>query len=169
MDTNLVLKYLKSKPTILDEFIKLGGMTKQPSVATISQNVAALRNAQRLSQAALAKKAGLSQKVVSNLENAKELGIYPTIHTLTLVAEALNVSLFALMLPMDAEQLRAIQGDQDFDRSFARLLDTYPALPPLGRQTVDRIIELESLQFARPPPHHRILPRPARPNSPDTY
>lgn len=139
MEISLVLKYLELKPQILECFSMLGGMAKQPSLSIISRDVAALREAQKWSQAELAKKAGVSQKVISNLENAESLGIHPTLHTICAVASALNVSLFALMLPLDVEQLRSVQ-----DPNMARLIDTYLELPPSGRQTVDRIIDLES-------------------------
>ena len=139
METSLVLKYLACKPQILESLSMLGGMAKQPCMSIISRNVAALRETLKWSQADLARKAGVSQKVISNLENASALGIHPTLHTISAVASALNVSLFALMLPLDVEQLRSVR-----DPNVARLIDTYLDLPPSGRQTVDRIIDLES-------------------------
>lgn len=98
-----------------------------------------LREAQKWSQAELAKKAGVSQKVISNLENAEALGIHPTLHTISAVASALRVSLLALLVPLSAEQLRATQ-----DPALGRLIDAYMGLPPDGRKTVERVIDLES-------------------------
>lgn len=139
METSLVLKYLNRKPKILECFSMLGGMAKQPSLEIISRNVAALRAANGWSQGELAKKAGVSQKVISNLENAETLRIHPTFYTITAVASALNVSLFALMLPLDIEHLRGIQ-----DPDLVRLIDAYLEMPPPSRKTVDRIVELEA-------------------------
>jgi transcriptional regulator with XRE-family HTH domain len=140
MEHSLVLKYLTCKPKILECFSTVDGMATQPSLVIISKNVAALREAKQWSQSELAKKAGVSQKVVSNLENADTLGIHPTFYTITSIAKALNVSLFVLMLPISLEKLLQIQKEPKLDR----VIDAYLTLPDEGRVTVDRVLELES-------------------------
>ena len=140
MGNSLVLKYLNGKPKILECFSTVDSMATQPSIAVISRNVAALREAKKWSQGELAKKAGVSQKVVSNLENAEALEIHPTFHTITSIARALNTSLFVLMLPIDVEKLLQIQQEPKLDR----VIDAYLTLPTEGRVTVDRVLELEA-------------------------
>lgn len=72
-------------------------MAKRSPIAIIASNVRSLRLAKEWSQGELARRAGVSQKVISNLENADKLQISPTIDTVSSVAEAFGLSMLALM------------------------------------------------------------------------
>lgn len=116
-------------------------MDKTPYISNIARNVEMLRKAREWSQEDLGRKAGLSQKVISNLENAPKLGISPTLHTVTAVADALDVSIFILMT--DISEKRWSRANPDETQVLSRLINDYIALPPGGRQTVDRVLDLE--------------------------
>lgn len=118
-------------------------MDKAAYLEAISRNVEALRKARDWSQEDLGRKAGLSQKVISNLENAVERDIHPTLNTIMAVADALDVSLYLLMTSMKDQQIEAVKSANG-SRAISRLVDTYMSLSPGGRQTVDRILDLES-------------------------
>jgi transcriptional regulator with XRE-family HTH domain len=141
MEKILVLKYLKYKPKILEHLCRVKGMDKPPYISNIARNVEMLRKAREWSQEDLGRKAGLSQKVISNLENAPKLGISPTLHTVTAVADALDVSIFILMT--DISEKRWSRANPDETQVLSRLINDYIALPPGGRQTVDRVLDLE--------------------------
>ena len=135
MGNSLVLKYLERKPKILEYSSTLRGMTKPSPLSIISRNIAALRNAHGWSQGELAKKAGVSQKVISNLENAETLGIHPTIHTIALVADALGMSLIVLMTPFDSDQIRMMK-----DPELPKLMNAWMHLSPDVKSAVSTII-----------------------------
>lgn len=137
MANNLVLKYYERKPKILDGGGMFTAMGTQPIIDNISSNVYRLRKQRRWSQAQLGLAAGTSQKVISNLENASERGIYPTMDTVLAVADALGVSAFALMAPVSVSSIDKLSG-----RDVARLLDNYLELPPDKRKTVDSVLDL---------------------------
>lgn len=118
-------------------------MTKTAYLETLSKNVAALRKAKGWNQEELARKAGLSQKVISNLESASEKKIHPTLNTIVSVADAFGVSVFLLLTQLNdsrIEQMKVALAPQ----AISRLVDIYLSLEPDSRQTVDRIVELES-------------------------
>lgn len=142
MAHNIVLKYWKRKTQILEQFARVGSMNKLAYLDNISRNVEALRKARGFSQAMLARKAGLSQKAISNLENAQNLSISPTIHTVTSVADALGVSVFLLFSSLDAAHL--VSSGPPEPQKITRMIDNYISLPPDGRNMVDRVMELET-------------------------
>lgn len=114
-------------------------MAKQDSLSIIARNVTALREANRWNQTQLARHAGISQKVVSNIERASELRISPTMDTISALAAAFGVPEFILLIPLsDYTLLKAMSN------SVGKKFDAYVQLPAAGRQTVDRIIDLEA-------------------------
>lgn len=112
-------------------------MVNKTVIDNISRNVHRLRMQRQWSQERLGIAAGTSQKVISNLEHATERDIYPTMDTILAVAEALDVSPFALMAPVSVSTIDKLSG-----RDVAHLLDTYLNLPPDKRKTVDSVIDL---------------------------
>ena len=83
-DWNILKKELLSDPQVAAEYKKL-----EPEFRLASELIRARRE-QRLSQEALAKKAGTSQVVIARLESGTS---NPTIGTLEKVAKALDKSL----------------------------------------------------------------------------
>ena len=136
---SLVLKYLSCNTSILDDSFILGGMSKPFPLTLLAHNVKTLRVAKELNQTELAKKSGLSQKVISNLERAGELRIHPTIETLSSVADALGVPAFILLMPISEPLLVNIMQDK-----VSRLIDNYIHASSEGQAMIDRIGELES-------------------------
>ena len=136
---SLVLKYLLCNTRILDGSFILGGMSRPFPLAVLASNVKTLRVAKEWNQTELAKKAGLSQKVISNLERAGELRIHPTIETLSSVADALGVPAFILLMPISEPRLVNIMQDK-----IIRLIDNYIHASSEGQAMIDRIGELES-------------------------
>ena len=104
----LVLKYLERKPKILEQFCRVFPMTKTAYLETLSKNVAALRKAKGWNQEELARKAGLSQKVISNLESASEKKIHPTLNTIVSVADAFGVSVFLLLTQLNDSRIEQL-------------------------------------------------------------
>jgi transcriptional regulator with XRE-family HTH domain len=114
-------------------------MSRPFSLAILARNVKTLRVAKEWNQTELAKKSGLSQKVISNLERAGELRIHPTIETLSSVADALGVPAFILLMPISEPLLVNIMQDK-----VSRLIDNYIHASSEGQAMIDRIGELES-------------------------
>ena len=108
----------------------------------LARNVKALRTHRGWSQDELGRRAGLSQKVVSNLENSVDRDISPTMETMVAVADALGTSLLSLMVDMDPQKMSAIKSDKEFEE-ISFFLNDYISLPKPSRQTVNRVLELE--------------------------
>lgn len=109
---------------------------------TLARNVATLRDAHKWTQSELAKKAGVSQKVVSNMERAPQVRIYPSLETISAVATAFGIPAFALIAPLAIDDVVQL-----VDTKIARLVKTYAALPANSRSTIDRVAELESAAY----------------------
>lgn len=109
---------------------------------TLARNVAMLRTQRGWSQDELGRRAGLSQKVISNLENAVDRDISPTMGTVVAVADALKTSLLSLLVDMDARQVSSVKSDKEFEE-ISYFFNSYVSLPKKLRQTVDRVLELE--------------------------
>lgn len=108
----------------------------------LARNVAMLRTQRGWSQDELGRRAGLSQKVISNLENAVDRDISPTMGTVVAVADALKTSLLSLLVDMDARQVSSVKSDKEFEE-ISYFFNSYVSLPKKLRQTVDRVLELE--------------------------
>lgn len=109
---------------------------------TLARNVAMLRTQRGWSQDELGRRAGLSQKVISNLENAVDRDISPTMGTVVAVADALKTSLLSLLVDMDARQVSSVKSDKEIEE-ISYFFNSYVSLPKKLRQTVDRVLELE--------------------------
>lgn len=138
----LVLKYLKSNPKILEETCRFSRMENSVFLQTLARNVAMLRTQRGWSQDELGRRAGLSQKVISNLENAVDRDISPTMGTVVAVADALKTSLLSLLVDMDARQVSSVKSDKEIEE-ISYFFNSYVSLPKKLRQTVDRVLELE--------------------------
>lgn len=138
----LVLKYLKSNPKILEKTCRFSYVKNSIFLEILARNVKMLRTHRGWSQGELGRRAGLSQKVVSNLENAAARDISPTMETMVAVADALGTSLLSLMIDMDPQKVSAIKSDKEFEE-ISFFLNDYISLPTLSRQTVNRVLELE--------------------------
>jgi transcriptional regulator with XRE-family HTH domain len=107
--------------------------------AYVARNVADLRNRQGWSQAELGKRAGVSQRTISDIENA--LHKSPGLDTLEGLAAALRVPLWALFLPEIPTDLSSL-------RRADRLTATYLAIGEDGKRTLDGIAEAEARYHA---------------------
>jgi len=99
----------------------------------VAETVARMRERADLTQTELARKSGLNQKTISDLERATDKS--PTLHTLDSVAAALGLPTWALLHPDLAES---------FSPRADALVRTYAALPPDGRAQVDRVADAEA-------------------------
>lgn len=117
-------------------------MERIPYLRTISRNIEVLRTERGWSQGELARKAGVSQKVISNIENAEDRNIHPTINTISAIADALGVSTLLLLTPLPLEQLESLK-EESAAKAISRLVESYVSLPLAGRRTVERVLDLE--------------------------
>lgn len=112
--------------------------TKTRSV--LGANVAALRNHDGLTQDQLAKRAGLSQRLVSGVERGEKSA---TVDTVDALASALRVPAWSLLLSVsDPLMLR--------DAAAAKLFARYVRLPRDGREQVDRVADNEARYHGDP-------------------
>lgn len=101
----------------------------------IAANVKALRGDE--SQAKLAKRAGVSQRAISNLERGEQS---PTIETVERAAAALKVPAWALMIKFDDVQTLR-------DVGLPQVVAAYARTPKDGRDQIKRIADAE-LRYA---------------------
>ncbi|HOW75569.1 MAG TPA: helix-turn-helix transcriptional regulator [Candidatus Competibacteraceae bacterium] len=134
----LAINYSKENNSFLKELHTLANMkhklNPQPSRLVIARNIKALREHGNLSQAALAKRAGVSQRTVSNIENPKS-ETTPTTDRVEAVAAAFGLQLFHVAMPIPLDILIDIGG-------LNRMIDTYATIGPTKRETVERIAKL---------------------------
>lgn len=109
----LSINCLKENNSFLKELHTLASMKHKlnplPSRFVIARNIKALREHSHLSQAALAKRAGVSQRTVSNIENP-EAETTPTTDRVEAVASAFGLQLFHVAMPIPLEILVDIGG-----------------------------------------------------------
>jgi transcriptional regulator with XRE-family HTH domain len=108
--------------------------------AAIARNVKMLRDLAGLTQTQLAAKAGVGQTSISNIEQPD--GKSPTAETIDLVARALRVPPWSLMVPN-------LPPDADLVRHLERLAMTYITVGDAGRKTIDTIAEAEARYTAK--------------------
>lgn len=111
-------------------------------VQALADNVRRLMADRQESQAALAGRAGLSQRVVGDLLTYGR-GHFksPTLRTVTAISEAYGVPTWMILLPgLPIELLKA--------QAIKALLTNYIAAPADGRTNIDRIAEAE-VRYAR--------------------
>lgn len=118
----------------------------QPSadeLALVGRRVKTLRKAKAMSQAELAKRAGVDQKTVSNIERAGGAQKSVRLSAVSNVARALGVSTWQLLIP-ENDSLTT-------DPRLPRILHNFAAARPDGQANIDRVAELES-RYSIPPP-----------------
>lgn len=103
----------------------------EPSRAVIARNVKALREHHDLSQAALAAKAGIGQRTVSNMENP-DTDTTPTTDRVEAVARVFGLELYQITMPLPLDLLLDIGG-------ISRVVDAYAHAPPARRITVEQV------------------------------
>lgn len=138
MNKNIAINCLKENNSFLGELNTLATMKHklhpQPSRLIIARNIKALREHHRLSQEALGRKAGVSQRTVSNIENP-ESETTPTTDRVEAVAAAFGLQLFHVAAPLPLELLLDIGG-------LNRMIDTFSHIDPAGRETMERVAQL---------------------------
>ncbi len=106
----------------------------QPSRIVIAKNIKLLREHAGLSQSALGKKAGVSQRTVSNIENP-ESETTPTTDRVDAVAAVFGLQLFHVAMPIPLEILIDIGG-------LNRMIDSYAHIDATERETIERVARL---------------------------
>lgn len=138
MENILAINCSKRNNSLLGDLHKLASMkhklNPQPSRVTIAKNIKALREKEKLSQLALAKRAGVSQRTVSNIENP-ESETTPTTDRVDAVAAVFGLQLFHVAMPVPLDILIDIGG-------LNRVIDTYATVEPAKRATVEQIARL---------------------------
>jgi transcriptional regulator with XRE-family HTH domain len=105
-------------------------------------NLDSLAQAQGLSQSALAKRAGVSQKTVNNLFNSLENGISPTLDTLDAVSRALRVSVADLLAGTSIPPVGAPIGEPHLlARQIARLAEDFLLSSEDGRRDILKLAD----------------------------
>lgn len=103
----------------------------------LADNVRRLMEHEGLSQGALAKRAGISQRAVGYLVNYKDVqDRHPTTPTIEAVAKAFRTEAWMLMIPH-------LPVDVLSSKRFAKLIENYLDAPEEGRNQVERIAESE--------------------------
>ncbi len=116
----------------------------------IPENIKALRTARKMSQTSLAKKAGLSQQLFSQLENGKNR----TTKYLPQIARALNVSIHDIdptFGPDGAKHLSPADGAAELAEIFDRL-SAYPAWQDFLLDQAKRLEQRVRDEEAQSPP-----------------
>lgn len=109
------------------------------SLRLIARRVRFLRQQQGWSQAVLSKKSGVSQKTISNIENEGGERESTTLNKVEKIAHGLGLELWQLCVPLDdADELLIPSA------SVKQLLKNYTHSSPKGRDSIERIAELES-------------------------
>lgn len=111
-------------------------------VQALADNVRRLMADRKEAQAALAARAGLSQRVVGDLLTYGRTHFKsPTLRTVTAISEAYGVPTWMVLLPgLPIELLKA--------QAIKSLLTNYIAAPADGRVNIDRVAEAE-VRYAR--------------------
>lgn len=117
--------------------IDFADMAKTLTREIVARNLAALMKAKGLtSQAALAKRADVSQKTISNLLNPGQGVKSPTLDKVTAVATALGIEMWHFLLPEIPESAG------DF-RTLSQVVCDFVQSPPEGRVHIARVAEME--------------------------
>lgn len=106
----------------------------------LAQNVRRLMEAEdpRLSQSALAKRAGVSQRAIGYLVNYQDAhDRHPGTDTAEAVARAFGLPLWQLLIP-------GIPVDVLLSHQLTKLVENYRDAPKEGRACVDRVAESEA-------------------------
>lgn len=100
----------------------------------VAENVKRLREAAGLTQAALGKRSGKSQRNISDVENPE--GKSPTLATLEAIADGLKVPLWMLVVEntLDPSHMKALDG----------IVSYYTQIPASGQAQIERVAEAEA-------------------------
>jgi transcriptional regulator with XRE-family HTH domain len=101
---------------------------------TLARNLRYIMKIEKLSEEALAKKAGVSQKQINNILNRQHAA---TIDTLDKIAAAFGLTNWQLMLPN-------LPDDLISSPSIAKLYKSYINSSDEGRELIDRLAEREA-------------------------
>lgn len=99
----------------------------------IAARIKALRDDKKWTQEQLGKRAGVSQKTISNIERAGGLHDTVELSNIEKIAHALGVDTYALMIP---------------DENTYKLITNYQKAGAVGKETILRISEMEAKQVA---------------------
>lgn len=106
----------------------------EPSRLIIARNIRALRAHHDWSQVELARKAGVAQRTISNLEN-KDAETTPTTDRVEAVARVFGLELYQIAMPLPLELL------VDMGR-MKNLIDDYAHTAPSERQTIEQVAKI---------------------------
>lgn len=101
-----------------------------------AKNIAMLMQRDGLTQMELAKRAGVSQKTISNMLNPGQGVNSPRLDNVTAVAQALGLELWQLLLPQIPDDAREI-------RALSTVVENYLFCSSEGRANISRVAELE--------------------------
>lgn len=107
-------------------------------LATIARRVKSARDKRGWSQTALALKAGVSQKTISNLERAGGDRESLSLANIERVVNALGMTMWQATLPDDITEVT--------DGNIKKIIASYATASPSGRETITRIADLASTQ-----------------------
>lgn len=119
---------------------------RQPKAASMvlvfSENVRNLRKARGWSQTELARRAGLAQRTISNIENIQEIPDYsPVLESLEKLAMAFRVPGFLMVLPLPVTDLQ--------DTGIRELVDNYFLATERDRETLVMASQMAARQAAQ--------------------
>ena len=106
----------------------------EPSRAIIARNVEALRKHHGWSQAVLAKKAGVGQRTISNMENP-DTETTPTTDRVEAVARVFGLELYQITMPLPVDLLIDIGG-------ITKVIDAYTHTEASRRGAVEQIAQI---------------------------
>jgi len=110
---------------------------------TLAKNLTSLMRRHHLTQAALAKKAGISQRTISNLLNPDSHS--PTLESVDAAAAAFGLEGWHLIMP-------GLLDDLDNGGRIAELVEAYVQSSPDGRDLIQKVAQREA-------EHQKKLPR----------
>ena len=143
MKNTIAIYCSKRNNSLLGELSNLATMKHKlnpmPSRMIIARNIRLLREHHQFSQKALGRKANVSQRTISNIENP-ESETTPTTDRVEAVAAAFGLQLFHVAAPLPLDLLLDIGG-------LNRMIDTFSHIDQDGRETIERVAKL-----ALPPP-----------------
>ena len=127
-----------SSTKVLPGVYNVCGMAKRPPRLqpreTLIDNLRFLMRQEKLSEDALGKRAGLSQKAINNILNGKSA---PSIDTLDKIAVAFGLQGWHLIVPNLPTELLNSPSIEKLYRSFA-------TASPEGRELIERVAEREA-------------------------
>lgn len=103
----------------------------------LATNVLLLRKHFHWNQDELSKRSGISQRTISNIENASNLPDYsPRIEAIEGVAKAFNIDFYTITLDTDISVI--------LDKMLSKTIDNYLHTNKQGRENINRTAENEA-------------------------